>query len=160
MVTGVLLVLVLRSLSFAPGSMLPGWAAHGGSSCPGGNRSPELHWSPVPPHTRSLAIIAFDPDARGGWYHWIVYNLPPSLHRLPVAAVLPADELGVTSFGKRTYGGPCPPPGRAHHYAFTLYALDTRMQHTSAALNGTALLARMRGHVLASARLVGRYGIR
>jgi phosphatidylethanolamine-binding protein (PEBP) family uncharacterized protein len=31
--------------------------------------------------------------------------------------------LGRNSFGSLGYRGPCPPPGRAHHYVITVYAL-------------------------------------
>jgi Raf kinase inhibitor-like YbhB/YbcL family protein len=149
--------LALFSSSFAPGAPMPTWTAHGDASCPGEDRSPELHWSGVPAGTRSLALIVFDPDARGGWYHWVVYDMPPTQRGFAVDASLPKSELGITSFGERRYGGPCPPPGLNHHYVFTLYALDVAHIGASRGLDGPQTLARLRGHVIAKAKLVGRY---
>lgn len=152
---GALLALTLVSPSFAPGAPLPLWTAHGSPNCPGGNRSPELRWSGAPRATRSYALVLYDPDARGGWYHWVAYDIPVSVHRIAAGVPLRSNELGVNSFGERAYGGPCPPPGRTHHYVFTLYALDVAALHSGGPLDGSALLARIRGHVLASARVVG-----
>lgn len=152
-----LLALVLASASFAPSAPLPAWSAHGASRCPGANRSPELHWSAPPPGTRSYALVLFDPDARGGWYHWIAYDIPATLRELTVGASLPQSQLGITSFGERRYGGPCPPPGLNHHYVFALYALDVSSLDASAPLDGPTLLQRIRGHVVTSATLIGRY---
>jgi Raf kinase inhibitor-like YbhB/YbcL family protein len=166
MVAAVLLAMTLLSGSFHEGSMLPKWTAHGDARCPGEDRSPELHWSDVPTATRSFALIVFDPDARGGWYHWVAYDLPARTRRLPSGVTLPATELGETSFNAQRYGGPCPPLGPAHHYIFTLYALDVPSLPAEidipslgirSPLTGPVLLLRMRGHVLAKATLVGRY---
>ncbi|HEY6326143.1 MAG TPA: YbhB/YbcL family Raf kinase inhibitor-like protein, partial [Candidatus Cybelea sp.] len=48
------------------------------SECGGFDRSPELEWSGVPKGTKSFALIMHDPDAPipGGFYHWVVYDLP------------------------------------------------------------------------------------
>ena len=34
---------------------------------------------------------------------------------------------GTNDFRRLGYGGPCPPPGKPHHYLFRLYALDIRL---------------------------------
>jgi hypothetical protein len=71
-----------------------------------------------------------DPDAPGGVFtHRVLFNLPAGSRELseaiPAQKQLPNEGLqGKNSFGKIGYGGPCPPPGRMHHYRFTLYALD------------------------------------
>src|SRR5437588_5932933 len=77
----------------------------------------------------------------------------------PTAATFQA-ERGKTlqnSFGESGYGGPCPPPGdRAHHYNFTVYAVDV----PSLGLRGDsrqALEDALRTHTLATARLTGEY---
>jgi Raf kinase inhibitor-like YbhB/YbcL family protein len=146
----------LSSLSFTSGGAMPGRTARGEARCPGGNRSPELHWGSVPRGTRSLALIAYDTDA--GWYHWVVYDLAPSLRALSPGVSLSPEQLGRNSFGELAYGGPCPPPGPAHHYVFTLYALDVATIAGGHPIDGPTALARMRGHIIASAKLVGRYG--
>ncbi len=152
------LAFVLMSTDFTPNGRIPQWAAFGRPSCPGSNRSPELHWTQPPSGTQSLALVVFDPDAgNGGWYHWVLYDLPPAARELRSGEQLLPQLLGVSSFRAFGYGGPCPPPGPAHHYVFTLYALDTVIPERG--LDGPALLARIHGHVLARAQLVGLYGI-
>ena len=58
----------------------------------------------------------------------VVFNIPATTTILPKNASathdLPADTVqSRTDFGTPGYGGPCPPPGKPHHYQFTVYAL-------------------------------------
>jgi Raf kinase inhibitor-like YbhB/YbcL family protein len=62
---------------------------------------------------------------------------------------------GKNDWGKAEYGGPCPPIGR-HRYFFKLYALDTELTGLSSPTKGD-LERVMKGHVLASAELIGTY---
>jgi len=88
-------------------------------TCDGANRRPRLQWSAPPSGTQELAVEMLDPDAPGGTFtHWLVYGLPPGLSSL-VAVPAGAAE-GVNDFGRRGYGGPCPPRGPAHHYHFVV----------------------------------------
>src|SRR5262249_24195444 len=59
-------------------------------------------------------------------------------------------------FGKIGYGGPCPPPGPAHHYHFKLYALD-KMVGLRPGATKQQILDAMKGHVLSQAELGGTY---
>jgi Raf kinase inhibitor-like YbhB/YbcL family protein len=72
----------------------------------------------------------YDPDAPtgSGWWHWTVVNIPAATTELAQNAgsggTLPDGALQTrTDFGKPGYGGPCPPPGKPHHYTFTVFAL-------------------------------------
>jgi hypothetical protein len=131
----------------------------------GQDLSPPLEWSDPPEGAKALAVICDDPDApRGTWDHWLLWNLPPTLRKLPEGA--PARERladlggavqGNNSWPKIGYGGPMPPPGHGtHHYHFVLYALDAGLDLAPGA-NKAALQKAMKGHVLAEARLVGTY---
>lgn len=126
------------------------------SECGGQNRSPELTWGAAPKNVRSFALIVHDADAPmpGGFYHWVVYDLPPSTQRLAGNAKLSGNQLGDTSAGSQGYHGPCPPPGPIHHYAFTLYALDVEIS-SPVPLTGPQLERKVQGHILARGTLLG-----
>jgi Raf kinase inhibitor-like YbhB/YbcL family protein len=148
----------LESAAFRTGGFIPRKY-----TCSGDNVSPALSWTEVPRGTQSLALIVADPDAPNGtWIHWIVYNVPPSMHSLPEAVPKTGDinagaRQGRSSFEDVGYGGPCPPPGDAHHYHFMLYALNARLSLGSGATRDQVDDA-MRGHIIAKAELVGLYG--
>ena len=149
----------LTSTAFTDGAAVP--VLH---TCDGADVSPPLAWSGQPTGTRSLALIADDPDAPGGsWVHWVLYNLPAAVTELPenIAKVESLDlggaRQGRNDFRRPGYGGPCPPPGPAHHYFFTLYALDAPLA-LKASAQKKDVEAAMQGHVLATTRLMGTYG--
>lgn len=127
-------------------------------TCDGDDYSPPLAWQEIPTGTHSFVLIVTDPDAPAGtWDHWILYNIPASIHALPVnmKALPPGTQVGENSWHKTTYNGPCP-PDREHHYLFKLYALDVVLQLTDGATR-PQLEAAMAQHILATTELVGRY---
>lgn len=128
-------------------------------TCSGLNTSPALEWSGVPAGTRSLVLTVDDPDAPGGIFvHWVVYNLSSTGKKLPdgisSSANNAAGEQGTNGRDEAGYTGPCPPPGKPHHYHFRLYALDQKLQLGPGATEAQVDAA-MKGHVLAKAELVG-----
>ncbi len=131
-------------------------------SCESGDISPPLAWSGAPAGTKSFALICDDPDAPGGtWVHWVVYNLPANAtamaEKIAAAPNLPnGARQGANDFGKIGYGGPCPPAGKAHHYFFKLYALDTELPLKPGATKKDVEQA-MEHHILAEAMLMGKY---
>jgi Raf kinase inhibitor-like YbhB/YbcL family protein len=145
----------LHSGDFTAGGRLPHQLMAG--ECGGENRSPQLAWSDAPRGTKSFALVMRDPDAPipGGFYHWVVYDLPAGTQRLSADAKLPANELGVTSSGKQGYYGPCPPPGPEHHYVLTLYALDLGQIGGRQPLDAAQLQRALDGHILGRAVLQG-----
>jgi hypothetical protein len=125
-------------------------------TCDGADGNPPLSIRNVPEKSRSLALIVDDPDApRGTWVHWVVWNIGPDTTEIPANSVPGGALQGTNDFGKRNYGGPCPPSG-THRYFFKLYALDN-----SVALNAGATKAQleeaMKGHLLEKAELIGLY---
>jgi len=134
-------------------------------TCDGDDSSPPLNWSGVPANTRSLVLIVDDPDApdpaapKRTWVHWLLFNLPPDTSGLPEdcsVADLPAGTgSGINDGNRSGYGGPCPPIGR-HRYFHKLYALDTMLDGLGSPRKHE-LEAAMKGHILASAELVGTY---
>lgn len=153
------LAFVLASSTFKPNATMPATTEYNRSGCKGGNISPELHWSGAPAGTKSFALVMHDPDAPapGGWYHWVVYDIPATTHAFAAGAKLPDNELGHTSWGEDAYGGPCPPPGAPHHYNFTLYALDTASIGKQR-LTGPQVEAAVAHHTLARTTLTGLFG--
>ena len=125
-------------------------------TCDGTNVSPELHISAVPNEAKSLVLIVDDPDApRGLFTHWIVWNIDPKTTRVAENSAPTAGVQGINDFGKRNYGGPCPPSG-THRYFFKIFALDTKLELKPGARRAE-LDAAMRGHILAQGELMGRY---
>src|SRR6516162_8965033 len=64
---------------FTEGSTIANAQVFNEFGCKGGNTSPALAWSGAPAGTQSFALLMHDPDAPtgSGWWHWIVYNIPP-----------------------------------------------------------------------------------
>jgi hypothetical protein len=132
-------------------------------TCDGPDVSPNLAWSNVPAKTQSFALFMLDPDAPARvWVHWVVYDLPVDARELPEGVAKqeqPSNgaRQGLNDFGKIGYGGPCPPPGKPHRYFFEFYALDSRLDLKAGANKGQVERA-MKGHILAQAELIGKYG--
>lgn len=124
-------------------------------TCDGEDRIPPLTFAEVPAGARALALVMDDPDApMGTWDHWVVWNMPPTTKEIAEGQA-PQGVVGRNSWGKSSYGGPCP-PDREHRYFFKLYALDATLDLPASARKADLQKA-MRGHVLAEAQLVGRY---
>lgn len=90
-------------------------------SCAG--PSPALAWQGVPPGTTELALAVTDPDA-SGFVHWLVTGISATSASIAKGQVPPGSTQFNNSAGKLGWLGPCPPPGPAHTYSFTLYALS------------------------------------
>jgi len=149
--------LTLSSAAFSPGAEIP--KQH---TCDGADLSPPLGWRGTPQGTKSIALIVDDPDAPAGtWVHWVLYDLPGD--SVVLAGGVPkkdtlvsAAKQGVNDFRTVGYAGPCPPPGKLHHYFFKLYALDAPLGLSPHATKADVLQA-IEGHILAHAELVGTY---
>jgi len=125
------------------------------------NLSPPLDWSYVPPATESLALVCV--DSAVGFVHWTIYNIPPTatglIEGVPQLGDLEDGSLqGPNDYGEVGYGGPCPPPGDAHEYVFTLYALDTTLSLPAGADADTVLQA-AEGHIIVQAQVAGLYAL-
>ncbi len=133
-------------------------------ACTGADQSPALAWSGAPQSTKtkSFALIVDDPDAPlGTFVHWVAYNIPAAVTSLPAgmpktAGIAGGGTNGINSFGHIGYNGPCPPPGKMHHYHFHLFALDSTLTPGDQA-DAAAVRSAMNGHVLATTELVGTF---
>jgi Raf kinase inhibitor-like YbhB/YbcL family protein len=160
----------LTSAEISEGATIANEQVFKGFGCTGGNVSPSLSWSGAPSGTKSFAVSIYDPDAPtgSGWWHWVVYNIPPGVTSLPKGAgdmkkkLMPKGAIqSRTDFGTAGYGGPCPPTGdKPHRYQITVFAVDVdklpdaKNEMASAALVGFDL----HFHTLAKATVTGLYG--
>jgi len=147
--------IAIGSQAFTPAARIPNQY-----TCVGADSSPPLAWSGAPRAAKSFVLVVDDPDAPSGSFtHWIVYNLPTTVGGL--AASLPRSETlpqgarqGLNDFGRVGYNGPCPPPGRAHHYHYRIFALD-QLLHFDAEPNAEMVRTAMRTHVRAEGETTG-----
>lgn len=145
-------IMKIRSSVFINNQLIPSKY-----TCDGENTSPPLTIFNVPKETKSLVLIMDDPYVPAGiWVHWLVWNISPKTSEIPEGFMPAGANEGVTSFGKISYGGPCPPFG-THRYFFKLYALDTRLDLVFEKITKNVLEQAMENHIIAKAELVGRY---
>jgi Raf kinase inhibitor-like YbhB/YbcL family protein len=156
----------LQSNDIKEGTVIGNDQVFNGMGFSGKNISPELHWTKGPDGTQSYALMVYDPDAPtgSGWWHWVVFNIPADTTSLPQGfGSKSAEETAPimqsrTDFGVPGYGGPAPPPGKVHHYIFTIFALKVKSlplkKDSSAAMVGFYANA----NKLDSATLTGLYG--
>ena len=147
----------LRSTAFEREDMIPALY-----TCDGENVSPPLTWVGVSDRTESLALVLEDSDSvKGVWSHWVVYDMPAEVDKLPegVSPTFPwpgGGREGRNDFGNIGYGGPCPSDGKTHRYVVRLYALDVLLGLIPGATR-EEVLESLEGHVIEEARLMGRY---
>ena len=155
----------LTSKDMKDGERMPEAQVFNGMGYMGGNTSPHLAWEGAPDGTKSFVITAYDPDAPtgSGWWHWTVVNIPATVMELPrgagSGAGLPMGALQTrTDFGKPGYGGAAPPPGKVHHYVFTVHALKVAHLDLDAEASGAMVGFMTYMHGLGKATLTVTYG--
>ena len=123
-------------------------------TCDGKNISPQLSWTDVPDKTKSFALVSTDPDAPGGmWIHWLVYDIPKQIRQIEKNSVPAGAKEVENDFGRKPYGGPCPPSG-THRYFFTGYALD--VEHLEG-FNKRNFIETVESHTIEKATIMGLY---
>lgn len=138
----------LTSLEFGNNELIPSKF-----TCEGEDINPPLIIEDIPQGTQSLALVVDDPDALGATFvHWVVWNIP-LVSRIEAGSV-PGNQ-GVNDFGRKNYGGPCPPSG-THRYFFKIYALDIKLTLPEE-VNKESLEKAMQGHILDKTQLIGLY---
>jgi len=139
----------LRSRNFEDGGRIPSEF-----TCDGRDVSPQLSWEDAPDGTKSFALSVVDPDAPGGTFiHWLVCGIPEDADEIDQGRLPDGAKQVRNDFGKKDYGGPCPPSG-THRYVFTLYALDTEYLE---GVNEHNFFEMVEEHTLGKAALTGLY---
>ena len=117
-----------------------------------------MSWRGAPAGTRGYALILHDPDStkKPDFTHWVLFDIPGAVGQMAEGAGDGAGTPGVNDFGAVGYGGPCPAVGQ-HRYLFDLYALDVPTLGLAPGASRDDVEGAMEGHLLARARLMGRY---
>ncbi len=131
-------------------------------TCDGEDLSPELLWDNAPKGASGFTLAVEDPDApMGTFIHWVVYDIPADTTRIERGAGNKAGNAfkqGMNDFGKKGYGGPCPPKGHGRHrYMFILKALDVNGLGLPEGATLKDVQRAEKGHVLAETRITGIY---
>ena len=127
-------------------------------TCDGAGFSPLLKLSGIPGEAQSLALIVDDPDASAGEFaHWVVYNIDPTLNKIPKDRIPRGGVLGVNSAGDQNFFPPCPPPGSGpHRYFYKIYAVDMLLQFEEPPTKETVMDA-IKGKILGYGEIMGKY---
>ena len=122
-----------------------------------GDQTPVLTWSDPPSGTQSFALVIDDPDAPAGTFrHWGVFDIPASARSIGGDQHVGTEVAN--DFGKRGYGGPCPPKGHGpHHYYFKLFALNVDKLDVTSSAKVADVENAARKHAIAQGELVGTY---
>jgi Raf kinase inhibitor-like YbhB/YbcL family protein len=153
--------LTVRSNAITPGGTIPERHVKNGE-----NLSPPLQWSKGPQGTRSYAIVVEDLVTKAGetevHHHWIAYDIDPSTTRLESGlAANPSPGRGVSQIknleGIAGYSGPNSLDGPSGTYHFQVFALSAKLNLDPNTADRDMVLGAMKGKVLASGDLIGRY---
>lgn len=158
----------LTSTDIADGERLNDTQVADGMGYGGANQSPHLAWSGFPDETKGFAVTMHDPDAPtgSGFWHWVVVNIPASVHELPTGAGssdskgLPGGALQIRNdAGPSGFMGAAPPPGDTpHRYVTTVHALDIERLDVDATVSPAVVGFNLRFHTLARAQMVPIFG--
>lgn len=139
-----------------------------GLGCKGANVSPSLSWKNAPAGSKSFAITVYDRDAPTGhgFWHWVMFNIPPDVTSLPLGSGNPASGQtpkgavqSKTDLGKPGYGGPCPPKGdKPHRYVFSVYALKVAKINADENASGAQVGFMLNSSKLGEANFTATYG--
>lgn len=122
-------------------------------TCQGDDVNPPLVIEDIPKDAKSLALIVDDPDATTGtWVHWVVFDIPV-VSKIEENSI--PGKQGTNDFGRKDYGGPCPPSG-THRYFFKIYALKEKL-NLDEGIRKEDLEEIMQEHILDKTELTGLY---
>jgi hypothetical protein len=144
-------IMKIKSSAFENNSYIPSKY-----TCDGENINPPLEILDIPEGTQSLVLIVDDPDAPAGTFlHWLIWNISPDTSLIEEKSLPPGAIQGRNDFGRKNYGGPCPPSG-THRYFFKVYALNKKLDlPEGSSLN--QVQEAIKDQILDQAQLIGLY---
>lgn len=125
-------------------------------TCLDANISPPFTFEDIPKETESLVLIVEDTDAAPApWTHWLVFNIPPDTKSVEEGRIPAGGTEGLANNHSFGYEGPCPKYFEGtHHYKFSLFALDMRLDLPPESEKEDVKKA-MQGHLIEEATLIG-----
>ena len=126
-------------------------------TCSGADVSPPLRWTGLSSGGRELTLIVEDIDA-DRFVHWSVLQIPRDVDHIDTGAVPRGAVESENSFGKKGWGGPCPPEGdEPHRYVFAVYETDAPLG-LDANASPDDVHAALRRHAVRAGKLFGSFG--
>jgi Raf kinase inhibitor-like YbhB/YbcL family protein len=124
-------------------------------TCAGAGDRPALRFGGIPAAAKEVALLVIDPDA-GGFVHWSVYGMAPSVRGIGATGHPPGAHEGTNSTGDTGWTPPCPPSG-THRYRFEVYWLRAPSK-LAAGADPQNVVAAIRAQAGGRGELVGRFG--
>jgi len=156
--------LIMTITGFADGSDIPLKYTQAGSQT-----SPEITWINTPPGTVTFLLHMHDVDVSRNHttddqLHWLVWNIPGTATGLPegvpAGAQLQNGASQISASGTVYRGPGAPASFPRHHYAFELFALDTKIDVQAGAdpfeIRANIMKA-IQGHILEKAVYIGLF---
>jgi phosphatidylethanolamine-binding protein (PEBP) family uncharacterized protein len=153
-----LIPMLVESRSFSDGGVIPLK-----NSMYGGSTLPDFKITAGPATAQTIAIIFHDLDVATGGntddnLHWMAWNIPMSGGVATIEeGKLPEGSTGKGMRGPAFAGPGAPNSPRYHHYVFEFYALSGKLDIPADTTDRPALLAAMKGKVVAKSAYVGRF---
>ena len=132
-------------------------------AAPGEGTSPAMSWANAPAGTQSFVLNMHDMDVARNrttddQAHWVVWNIPATATGLPEGvpkgSQLADGSYQISATGPVYRGPGAPATGPTHHYAYEIFARDTKrdVSPTADAFETRAnVFKAMQGHVLGKA---------
>jgi Raf kinase inhibitor-like YbhB/YbcL family protein len=156
--------LIMTITGFADGSDIPLKYTQAGSQI-----SPEIAWINTPTGTVTFLLHMHDMDfsrnhTTDDQLHWLVWNIPATATELPEGVPkggqLENGAYQISASGQVYRGPGAPASFPRHHYAFELFALDTKIDVQPGAdpfETRADIMKAIQGHILEKAVYIGLF---
>jgi phosphatidylethanolamine-binding protein (PEBP) family uncharacterized protein len=153
----------MTSTTFEDGGLIPPKVSFTKTAefpaCFGQNISPQLSWINVNPKVQSFALTVHELEDPPN-YSLVVYGIAADVRSFAEGELSKPSAKFVGGKNARnmgTFRGFCPMPGQKKHYQYMLRGTDLDPKALPPGLTAQELDARLEGHTLGRAILVGRF---
>ena len=155
----------MTSTTFEDGGLVPPKLGYTKTAefpaCFGQNISPQLSWLNVRAGVKSFALTVHELEDPPN-VSLVVYGIPATITSLAEGELSkPSDKFvgGKNARNMGTWRGMCPMPGQKKHYKYTMRETDLDPKELPPGLTAQELDARLEGHTLGRAILIGRFDV-